>query len=267
MEFIVVLFSALVIRFPHALDTVQRDDWFETWQEALRDLPLPLWLKLALMVLVPVLLMVCLLQVFHGALFGLVQFALVLLLLTYSLGRRGYEDTLVQFTSAFSKNDSVLAMQSLRNDGLAEDDDDLVSIQYESEYELAYYEFERWFAVVFWFVVAGAAGAFAYRVLVLAAERHKVCVNWLGFAEWIPARLTGLSVGLVGDFDATLAQWEETLDHGFDTRACLHSFVGSSIPPDLSLTEANQRLHSLRRIFQRAMILWVVFAALVVLIF
>lgn len=267
MEFIVVLFTALVIRFPHVLDSVQRDDWFETWQEVMRELPAPELLKLGVMVFLPVLLVVWLLQAFDSTIFGLVQFALVLLLLTYSLGRTGYEDTLGKFTGAYSKNDSVLAMQSLRNDGLAEDDDDLVSIQYESEYELAYYEFERWFAVVFWFVVAGAAGAFAYRVLVLAAERHKTCVDWLGFAEWLPARITGLSVGLVGDFDATLAQWEETLDHGFDTRACLHSFVCSEMPPDLSLDEASQRLHSLRRLFQRAMILWVVFAALVVLIF
>lgn len=267
MEFIVVLFSALIIRFPHVLDSVQRDDWFETWQEAMRELRIPELLKLAVMVFLPVLLITWLLHALGGTMFGLLQFALVLLLLTYSLGRTGYEDTLEKFTSAFGKNDSVLAMQSLRSDGLAEDDDELVSIQYETEYELVYYEFERWFSVVFWFVVAGAAGAFAYRVLVLAAERHKTCANWLGFAEWIPARLTGLSVGLVGDFDATLAQWEETLDHGIDTRACLHSFVGSEIPPDLSLFEAGQRLHILRRLFQRAMILWVVFAALVVLIF
>ncbi len=41
MEFIVILFSALVIRFPHVLDSVQRDDWFETWQEVIRDLPVP----------------------------------------------------------------------------------------------------------------------------------------------------------------------------------------------------------------------------------
>lgn len=267
MEFIVILFSALIVRFPHVLESVQRDDWFETWQEVLRDLPLPEQPKLAVMVLLPVLLIFWLLDVFDGTLFGLLQFALVLLLMTYSLGRTRYEDTLAKFTRAFSKNDSVLAMQSLRDDGLAEEDDDLVSIQYETEYELAYYEFERWFAVVFWFVVAGAAGAFAYRVLVLAAERNEACADWLGFAEWIPARLTGLSVGLVGDFDATLAQWEETLDHGIDTRASLHSFVGSGITPDLNLGDASQRLNSLRRLFMRAMVLWVVFAALVVLIF
>lgn len=267
MEFIVILFSALVVRVPHVLETVQRDDWFETWQEALRDVPLQDLVKLALMVFLPVLLIVWLLGAINDTLFGLLQFALVLLLLTYSLGRSRYEETLAKFTNAFGKNDSILAMQSLRDDGLAEEDEDLVSIQYETEYELAYYEFERWFAVVFWFVVAGAAGAFAYRVLVLAAERHKACADWLGFAEWIPARLTGLSVGLVGDFDATLSQWEETLDHGVDTRATLHSFVGSGISPDLNLAEASQRLHALRQIFSRAMILWVVFAALVVLIF
>ncbi|MEM8501298.1 MAG: regulatory signaling modulator protein AmpE [Pseudomonadota bacterium] len=267
MEFIVILFSALIVRAPHVLESVQKDDWFETWQEAIRDVPLPELLKLAVMVFLPVLLIFWLLNAFDGTLFGLLQFGLVLLLLTYSLGRTSYEDTLAKFTSAFSKNDSVLAMQALRSDGLAEEEEDLVAIQYEMEYELAYYEFERWFAVVFWFVVAGAAGAFAYRVLVLAAERHKACAEWLGFAEWVPARLTGLSVGLVGDFDATLAEWEETLEHGIDTRASLHSFLGSGISPDLNLVEASQRLHSLRQIFSRAMILWVVFAALVVLIF
>lgn len=267
MEFIVIFFSALVIRFPHVLDSIQLDDWFETWQEVVNGLPAPERVRLVVLLVVPVLLILWLLHALDGILFGLVQFALVLLLLVYSLGRSGYEDTLKKFTAALAKGNSVLAMQSLRNDGLAEEDDDLVSIQYESEYELAYYEFERWFAVIFWFVVAGAAGAFAYRLLVLAAERHQACVGWLGAVEWIPARLTGLSVGLVSDFDATLAEWEDTLDHGFDTRACLHSFVGKEIPPGLELADAALRLQALQGLFQRAMILWVVFAALVVLIF
>ncbi len=267
MEFIVILLSALVIGFPHLLLSIQVDDWFETWQEVITELPAPQLARLLVMLVVPVLLVLWLLYALDGVLFGLLHFALVLAVVAYSLGRSGYEDTLNKFSNALNRNDSVLAMQSLRSDGLAEEDDDLVSLQFECEYELSYHEFERWFAVIFWFVVAGAAGAFAYRILVLAAERHQACVHWLGLVEWIPARLTGLSVGLVGDFDATLAQWEETLDHGVDTRACLYSFVGKAIPPDLQPGEAAQRVETLRGLFRRALILWVVFAALVVLIF
>jgi AmpE protein len=83
----------------------------------------------------------------------------------------------------------------------------------------------RLFAVVFWFVLLGPFGAWAYRVTdlirrraVFCADREETCqatterlrdaaVTLHGWLAWIPARLTAIGYAAAGHFDAAVGAW------------------------------------------------------------
>ncbi|MDP6993811.1 MAG: regulatory signaling modulator protein AmpE, partial [Woeseiaceae bacterium] len=80
----------------------------------------------------------------------------------------------------------------------------------------------RLFAVVFWFVLLGPVGAWAYRVTDLI--RRRAVFNMLsedstdlrmvsasetlhGWLAWVPARLTAVGYAMAGSFDGALHAW------------------------------------------------------------
>jgi len=77
---------------------------------------------------------------------------------------------------------------------------------------------ERFFAVIFWFILLGPIGAVTYRLTVLL--RHRAENNHLELAscgreavrlqqllDWIPARFTAILYMVVGSFQAGIKQW------------------------------------------------------------
>ena len=61
--------------------------------------------------------------------------------------------------------------------------------------------------MIFWFYLFGAPAALAYRLLALhgdldfdETDADQPGLKWLWLMEWLPVRLLGLTVGLVGNF-------------------------------------------------------------------
>lgn len=78
------------------------------------------------------------------------------------------------------------------------------------------YRYRRVFALWFWFAVLGSYGALAYMLLSLLSEQPEVNTDRrfqlvLAAADWIPARLLGMSFGLVGNLMPILRDWLATL--------------------------------------------------------
>lgn len=91
------------------------------------------------------------------------------------------------------------------------------------------------FAVIFWFVVLGPLGAWAYRVTdlirrraVFAAARDEAgdgpseslrdaAVMLHGWLAWIPARLTAIGYAAAGHFDAAIGAWRAPSEQSSDT--------------------------------------------------
>jgi AmpE protein len=79
----------------------------------------------------------------------------------------------------------------------------------------------RWFGVLFWFLLLGAAGALLYRLAALAAEGEDsrllppetaIGARWLhALMDWPVAQLMTLAMALVGNFDTVIGAWK---DHG-----------------------------------------------------
>ena len=87
----------------------------------------------------------------------------------------------------------------------------------------------RWFGVLFWFLLLGAAGALLYRLVALAAdgqEAHLLPAGTLSGARWLHAlmdwpvgQLMTFAMALVGNFDTVVGAWKEHGGASFDMDA------------------------------------------------
>ena len=77
----------------------------------------------------------------------------------------------------------------------------------------------RWFGVLFWFLLLGAAGALLYRLAALSAqgearealppEAREGATRLHALLDWPVAQAMSLSLALVGNFDTVLAAWRD----------------------------------------------------------
>jgi AmpE protein len=229
MNFIVIVVGVLLLHRMGSLAALQHDDWYKNWVARLASLR---WLKfrphirLPLSLFIPVLLLVLLVGVLRDFWFGIPLFLVSFLVFLYSLGRgdlrekiEGYKDDLSRDALQAAYHDAAKFNPSAE-EGNAENWEQLHE---EALGAISYRYFERYFAVMFWFALAGAPGALLYRLLVLHSEasiesldgdhesENGAVKRWLYLMEWLPVRLTGLSFAFVGNFTACLDNWRSSL--------------------------------------------------------
>ena len=100
----------------------------------------------------------------------------------------------------------------------------------------------RWFGVLFWFLLLGAAGAIAYRLVSLSAQgearrtlpaaQSDAAVLFIALLNWPVAHLMTFGLALAANFDGVLAAWRDwhaqggwRLDIGFLGAAARASVV------------------------------------------
>lgn len=265
MEFIIILASAVLLRNSDILGAIQRDDWFQSWRETVWEFSLPERAQLWLSVLLPVLVVFFVCRIFDGFILGLIGFAITIFLVLYSLGRFEFDKVRDRYFDSMQSGDTQAALNSLSEAGYAEPADDIVDLHYNFEYEFVYNEFQRWFAVVFMFLLLGPVAAFLYRLLTFVSRESEEVSFVVSILEWVPVRLLGFTWALVGNFDDLSIKWEDSLEHGLDSGASLSVFTSTELAPDLSPGDIVERGQHLKSMFRRSMVLWVVVAALIVL--
>ena len=93
--------------------------------------------------------------------------------------------------------------------------------------------FPTMFAVVFWFVLLGPVGAWAYRVTdlirrraVFNAQREEMdgattiveaSETLHGWLAWVPARLSAIGYAMAGSFDGALSAWRKPAEESSDS--------------------------------------------------
>lgn len=148
---------------------------------------------------------------------------------------------------------------------------------------------KRWFGVIFWFLVFGAAGAALYRLAQLIADRRELKESlparqiewaerlWAALA-FIPAHLMSLSLALASDFDSVVRAWREHherhgqgwlhLDLGFLTAAARALVDADDLDPVLDAHGNGSALaaRQAQQLVWRVLIAWLAAMALVVLL-
>lgn len=134
--------------------------------------------------------------------------------LLYSLGRGDFMDDVKTYVELAGRGDSVAAtefVESLggRAAGNVATFNDWKSLHGQALRVLGYRAFERNFAVLFWFVIAGAMGALLYRLSVIYRDQTDddsadayLADKWLWLIEFPAVRLMGLTWAFVGNFES-----------------------------------------------------------------
>lgn len=217
--------------------------------------------------------------------------------LLYSFGRTNIAGKLHDYMAAWRRDDSAACVHILMElDGqlpaevLLQDAQSWTQLHEQALRTFAFCGFERMFAVLFWFVLLGGAGALLYRLSSLylqsldsSTQERCLAAKWLWMLEWPAVRLLGLSWALVGNFVGCFDIWREYLFcvRKSSAQILLFSVQGalglnastamSADEPEDSSVVCTQigcsghQLEALQSLFSRALLLWISVVALLTL--
>lgn len=157
--------------------------------------------------------------------FGFPYLILAVIVLFFSLGPKDIGEDVSEYCHAIEASDVERVLETARalaERDVPEDEDQRIRVVEEA---VCIQANNRLFAVVFWFVLLGPVGAWAYRVTdlirrraVFNAMRADGTNNELtvaaaeklhGWVAWIPARLTAIGYAMAGSFDGALSAWRD----------------------------------------------------------
>src|SRR3569623_693553 len=171
-------------------------------------------LQVALALIVPVTVCALLQYWLQGPLFGLLGALFAVCVLWFAWGPRELGLDIAAVNKAPASDRRLAAGQFQRADGESAPLPWQAASVVEATFRAA---LQRWFGVLFWFLVAGPAGALAYRLAqVLAYGNVLPCGNSQGrgmaqrvalILDWLPAHLMALAMAVASDFDAVFHAW------------------------------------------------------------
>src|SRR5579872_219911 len=249
MTFIITLISLLIERFFH-WSHLRHWRWFNVYQRWLSHsrisrLPSSVLFILALL---PFILLVALINHFlHGAFYGILKIIFGIAVLVYCLGPTNIWMQVYRCINQFHKEeDPKLAIECVQKEfGIGPID---TSQQFHLAFTRAIFmaAYQGVFAVDFWFVFLGPAGAVLYRSIALMGTESplglthtaKKIQQWL---DWIPVRILTFIFALGGHFNQVFMHWKKLVLKGPEMNealltecgiAALDVMEGSLIPED-----------------------------------
>ena len=286
MNFLIVLLALVLLEAYSDLGSVQPDQWLRKWSQALSQalfLERSSTFKVAVFVLLPsITVSMVLLSLQHYGLgfFGLIAELLVLL---YSLGRGNIDTQISLLSSELEHEDLRGALNEAAGfdityrEGHSESIEDVREAMFSA---LPYRLFERSFVVIFWFCLFGAPMALGYRLLALHGDMQLVQktddnkdsetrmvakLRWL--VEWLPARLLGITLGLVGHFSQTFSQLRQVIFcHHTSASELLYRCVAPSAGGQVGSPLSSSEIVNVTGIFRRSMTAWLVIIAILVVV-
>ena len=223
---------------PGLAASVRRYDWFGVWLQWLNarnvdpagtdvDGKTRFWRSrygIALALLPPLLLVGLFQYALHSPLAGVVGLLFGVAILFYVWGPRDLDadvSAAIDAEDADMRRAAAIRLGAHPDSGLGD-----AAAMVESVFASA---LRRWFGVLFWFLLLGAAGAVLYRFAALAAEgefadglpasNREGARRLFALLNWPVAQAMTLSLALVGHFDNVLSVWRDAngaslqLDH------------------------------------------------------
>jgi len=169
------------------------------------------------------------------ALLGFPYLLLAIVVLFFSLGPQDIGEDVDEYCKAIEDGDEERIQQTAKAIIESEVPDDARERIHRVEEAVCVQANNRLFAVIFWFVLLGPLGAWAYRVTdlirrraVFAASREQeqsgtsedlcdAAIKLHGWLAWIPARLTAIGYAAAGNFDTALGAWRAPTEQSSDS--------------------------------------------------
>ncbi|MEP4147339.1 MAG: regulatory signaling modulator protein AmpE [Halioglobus sp.] len=279
MTFLALIIALVLERLSPLEDWLHRDAWFERWQGQLNSLGLGNGVLVILSVGVPVAVAYLVLGALQPLLFGLAWIAAAVVLLLYSIGRGNIGALQERYRSQCRRGDFEAAWLSASSEFdwfEAEEKLDTALIHQRVQQGFLYQEYQRWFAVLFYFLLLGPIGALAYRLLQMTCEGDASRQKILFYLDWVPIRLQAAAFTLTGNFVASADElWDALREPGMSSEQVLFTVAMAATGQDKVPEEADglsgQRAAVENEMFaalvRRSSVFWVaVIAGLVVML-
>ncbi|WP_062066227.1 regulatory signaling modulator protein AmpE [Cellvibrio sp. OA-2007] len=218
MIFLSLVVVLAIVYWLGSASVLQYDGWFKWLINRLQKIPglsasaIP---PLLLALLIPLVVLVFIFLLIDQLAGKQWLFFLYVPVLLYSLGRGNILADAQEYIALATRGDNVAAVQLLDRlraghsfDAADVDSADWRSLHTEALKVFAYRGFERTFAVLFWFFIAGPFGALLYRLSVLyrdfspaGSDAYATASKWLWLLELPSVRLMGITWALVGNFE------------------------------------------------------------------
>lgn len=226
MTFIITLISILVERFFN-WSHVRGWQWFLRYQAWLRT-RLSGWSSVIVFLIsvLPIVFVVGLINFsLSGWIFSFVKIVFDTVILLYCLGPVNFWAQMYQCLQELQGEDPRLAMERVQ--GLL----NLPASQHAQAFHqqltraLFVESNRRVFAVLFWFIALGPAGALLYRFIDLGRQ-DAIILKWQRILDWLPIRLYTLLFALGGHFTEVIKYWRHPVRQGLNTNETLLTECG-----------------------------------------
>ena len=206
MSFLVLILTILVEKLSSWRQALQKDQWwYEQLARCKKLLPWQNSLALVLALSLPIIGLAILLIVLKSIAYGLLLIPVHLAVLVYSLSRGDVRVALGPFRDAWRRQDTHAASLAAQRDLLIQSEEPVGLMQAVQGY-LLWQGFQGFFAVIFFYLIAGPLAALTYRLLVLTSEQATwpeaagKATRLLHILDWLPVRLLSASFALIGNF-------------------------------------------------------------------
>jgi len=298
MTVFVVVLSWLLIQFMGGATLIQRDDVFIYWHKFARDRLSSIFDELIILVIIilePIFIILSILLILGE---GIVAGFLTLLIVLFCCGRGDIISKLQAFKFSLGRDDGkqlINSAQGYFNINTTNDHDVYGSVRS----QVCYQCYERWFAVIFWFLLLGVPGALLYRFCHIIAmtdesssniknlntrlddqskfntspfseEFTENTIKLIGFLDWLPCRLWVVMLAVWSYFDTIFSMLSKNFFKPIKVASLLESALASIKNAekfeneDTELDSIKNELSLQERIDQRAMITSLVIILLLV---
>jgi AmpE protein len=272
----------LLTRLLHLRELRWLDDWFERGAHWIRAAPglSGVWIALGVMLL-PVVPVAWIAWTFRDVLLGLAYLAFAVAVLLVSLGPQDLFAQLRDWVEARERGDDETAAAIARD--IRETDGHVQAEETPRALESAIFvqANHRIFGIIFWFMLLGPAGAWAYRVADMfrrymrttgtGGRATQMCETLFGLLAWIPSRLLALTYAVAGSFDDAFEDWrayyERTSASFFSASENILAAAGIGAirrrcPEDDKLTS----VRAARDLLRRTLVVWITIIAALTLV-
>jgi AmpE protein len=219
LTLIAVVIALVLGHIVPSIAKLRRYGWFVSWLGVLNSIlnGQSIWqgrLAALISVLIPTSVVAGIQYLLAGHMFGLPGFFFALWVLIYTWGPRDLDldvDKIIDANDAESRRSSASRLFAATEEPVFEG-----PALVEAVFKCALW---RWFGVLFWFLIFGAAGALLYRLTALSAQGESEKISspaqrnaahlFAACLNWPVAHLMTLGMALAANFDAVLSAWRD----------------------------------------------------------
>lgn len=277
MALICILFGVIFERASDTLENLRNFSWFDDYSRwLLNTLPgLSSQNQSSIVILLlPVMSVVMALQVwFDGRLFGLIELLFGMAIFAFSLGPKDLNRQIDRYLAAKESGDEEAATTEataiLQREPPTDPDQQVVEVMRGVLHESN----DRFFAVIFWFVVLGPFGAILYRLTshTMRASGNPTLANaakqFQAILAWAPAHLASMGYALTGNYEGAKTEFYNK-DKQDDLNMCNYYTLitaGQGALKDCTPGNETTCIRSARALVLRTLVVWLACIAILTL--